>query len=338
FGLGAIKGVGGSAVDSVVSERKQNGPFLSVFDLTRRIDLRSVNKKSFESMANAGAFDCFEGTHRAQYFFNSGDGQNFLEKALRYGNRYQDNENAAQVSLFGDSSEVQMPEPEIPDCPEWGAMEKLAREKEVVGIYISGHPLDDYRVELNTFCNATLELLQDLSGLVNKDLSFGGVVTDVQHRINAKGSGWASFVLEDYSDSYTFRIFGEDYMRFRHLLVANSFLYIRAHVKPGWDNKETGKAGDPRITFSNMQLLQDVMDAMAEKLSIQLNLKDIDEELINAISSIIDEHNGKHNLRIEVYDMEESIKLSLPSRNYKVNISQELLKELEEQQIHYKLN
>ena len=338
FGLGAIKGVGSSAVDSVVSERKQNGPFLSVFDLTRRIDLRSVNKKSFESMANAGAFDCFEGTHRAQYFFNSGDGQNFLEKALRYGNRYQDNENAAQVSLFGDSSEVQMPEPEIPDCPEWGAMEKLAREKEVVGIYISGHPLDDYRVELNTFCNATLELLQDLSGLVNKDLSFGGVVTDVQHRINAKGSGWASFVLEDYSDSYTFRIFGEDYMRFRHLLVANSFLYIRAHVKPGWDNKETGKAGDPRITFSNMQLLQDVMDAMAEKLSIQLNLKDIDEELINAISSIIDEHNGKHNLRIEVYDMEESIKLSLPSRNYKVNISQELLKELEEQQIHYKLN
>ena len=277
FGLGAIKGVGSSAVDYVVSERKQNGPFLSVFDLTRRIDLRSVNKKSFESMANAGAFDCFEGTHRAQYFFNSGDGQNFLEKALRYGNRYQDNENAAQVSLFGDSSEVQMPEPEIPDCPEWGAMEKLAREKEVVGIYIYGHPLDDYRVELNTFCNATLELLQDLSGLVNKDLSFGGVVTDVQHRINAKGSGWASFVLEDYSDSYTFRIFGEDYMRFRHLLVANSFLYIRAHVKPGWDNKETGKAGDPRITFSNMQLLQDVMDAMAEKLSIQLNLKDIDE-------------------------------------------------------------
>ncbi len=338
FGLGAIKGVGGSAVDSVVTERKQNGPFLSVFDLSRRIDLKAVNKKSFESMANAGAFDCFEGIHRAQYFFNSGDGQNFLEKALRYGNRYQDNKNAAQVSLFGDSSEVQMPEPEIPDCPEWGAMEKLAREKEVVGIYISGHPLDDFRVELNTFCNASLELMHELSTLINKDLSFGGVITDVQHRINTKGLGWASFVLEDYTDSYTFRIFGEDYLRFRHLLVANSFIYVRAHVKAGWDNKETGKAGDPRITFTNIQLLQGVMDAMAEKLSIQLDLKDIDQKLINMLSSIVDEHRGKHNLRIDVFDMEESIKLSLPSKNYKVNISQDLLKELEDQQIHYKLN
>ncbi len=338
FGLGAIKGVGGSAVDSVVTERKRNGPFLSVFDLSRLIDLKAVNKKSFESMANAGAFDCFEGTHRAQYFFSSGDGQNFLEKALRYGNRYQDNKNAAQVSLFGDSSEVQMPEPEIPDCPEWGAMEKLAREKEVVGIYISGHPLDDFRVELNTFCNASLELMHELSTLINKDLSFGGVITDVQHRINTKGLGWASFVLEDYTDSYTFRIFGEDYLRFRHLLVANSFIYVRAHVKAGWDNKETGKAGDPRITFTNIQLLQGVMDAMAEKLSIQLDLKDIDQKLINIISTIVDGHHGKHNLRIDVYDMEESIKLSLPSRNYKVNISLDLLKELEEQQIHYKLN
>ena len=121
-----------------------------------------------------------------------------------------------------------MPEPEIPECPEWGAMEKLAREKEVVGIYISGHPLDDFKVELNAFCNASLENLQQLTELINKDLAFGGVITDVQHRINAKGSGWASFVLEDYTDSYTFRIFGEDYLRFKHLLVANSFLYMSA--------------------------------------------------------------------------------------------------------------
>ncbi len=338
FGMGAIKGVGGSAVETVVEQRKLKGPFKNIFDLTRRIDLRAVNKKSFESLANAGAFDCFENTHRAQYFYDAGDGQSFLEKALRYGNRYQENENAAQVSLFGDSSEVQMPEPEIPECPEWGAMEKLAREKEVVGIYISGHPLDDFKVELNAFCNASLENLQQLTELINKDLAFGGVITDVQHRINAKGSGWASFVLEDYSDSYAFRIFGEDYLRFKHLLVVNSFLYMRANVKPGWQNKETGKLGEPRIIFSNMQLLQDVMDAMANKLSIQLALSDLNSDLIDMIQSIMDEHRGKHHLRVEVFDMEESIKLSMPSRNYKVNISQELLKILEDEQIHYKLN
>src|SRR5690606_38405393 len=140
FGMGAVKGVGKGAVDTIVENREQ-GKYKSVFDVAKRIDLRSANKKAFENLALAGGFDSFANTHRAQYFHDDGDGITFLEKAVKYGAKYQENENSSQVSLFGDTSEVQIPEPLVPPCEEWGTMEKLKREKEVVGIYISGHPL-----------------------------------------------------------------------------------------------------------------------------------------------------------------------------------------------------
>ena len=125
----------------------------------------------------------FYDTHRAQYFAHEGDGITFLEKAVRYAAKYQENENSAQVSLFGEASDVQIPEPEVPPCEEWGTMEKLAREKEVVGIYISGHPLDDFKTEMKTFCNCAISDFNDLDNYVNRELNFGGVVTDVQHRV-----------------------------------------------------------------------------------------------------------------------------------------------------------
>src|SRR5690606_38131419 len=135
----------------------------SIFDTAERIDLRAANKRAFENLILAGGFDCFEGTHRAQYFHTDGDSITFLEKALRYGSKYQENENSSQVSLFGEASEVQIPEPVIPNCEEWNTMEKLAKEKEVVGIYISGHPLDDFKFEMKYFCNVTLDQLKDLT-------------------------------------------------------------------------------------------------------------------------------------------------------------------------------
>jgi DNA polymerase-3 subunit alpha len=172
-------------------------------------------------------------------------------------------------------------EPQVPPCEEWGTMEKLAREKEVVGIYISGHPLDDFKIEMQTFCNATFPYFNDLESYVNRELTFGGVVTDVQHRISKQGKGWAAFTVEDYSDSFEFRIFGEDYLKFRHFLVQNSFVYVRAFVREGWTNRETGKKGDPRIQFNNFQLLHDVMDTYAKKLSVQLNIDNLEKETID---------------------------------------------------------
>lgn len=338
FGMGAIKGVGHGAVKTIVENRKKDGHYKSIFDFAKRIDLRAANKKAFENLALAGGFDCFSDTHRAQYFHDDGDGITFLEKAIKYGAKHQENENSAQVSLFGEASDVQIAEPLVPPCEEWGTMEKLAKEKEVVGIYISGHPLDDFKIEMKTFCNANLALLKDLEPFVNRELTFGGVVTDVQHRVSKQGKGWALFTVEDYTDSHEFRIFGEEYLKFRHFLLKNSFVYVKMFVREGWINRDTGNKSEPRIQFNNFQLLHDVMDAYAKKLSVQLQISDLQEARVNRLKELFNMHKGDHLLNFIIYDTEEQIKLNMPSRKQKIKISQELLDELESDGVFYKLN
>lgn len=338
FGMGAVKGVGHGAVQTIISNRKKDGQYQSIFDFTKRIDLRAANKKALENLAYAGAFDCFINTHRAQYFHDEGNGMTFLEKAIKFANKYQENQNSAQVSLFGETSNVKIPEPDIPPCEEWGTMQKLAREKEVVGIYISGHPLDDFKIEMETFCNGTLSIFTDLKHHINKEITFGGVVSDVQHRLSKQGKGWALFVIEDYNDSFEFKIFGEDYLKFRHFLIKNNFVYVRVFIREGWINKETGKINEPRIQFTSFQLLHDVLENRAKKLSVQLDIKNIDEKRIQQLKEVFKMHPGNHMLNFTVYDNEDQLKLNMHSRKQKVKISQELLEKLEEYQVFYKLN
>ncbi|WP_010519497.1 DNA polymerase III subunit alpha [Croceivirga radicis] len=339
FGLGAIKGVGRAAVEAIVKEREENGPYKSVFDMTKRVDLRAANKKAFENLALAGGFDSFGGTHRAQYFHQEADGIMFLEKVIKYGSKFQENQNSSQVSLFGEASEVQIPEPVVPPCDDWGTMEKLRREKEVVGIYLSGHPLDDFKKEMDAFCTASLSHLKgDLNEVVNRELSVAGVITDVQHRVSKNGKGWAAFTVEDYMDSYEFRIFGEEYLRFRHFLMMNSFIYLKVFIREGWVNRETGKKGDPRLQFNDFKQLQDVMETYAKKLTIKLNVAALQEQRIKELKEAILEHAGSHTLNFVVYEQEEKIKLNLSSRKQKVNITTDLLNTLEKQEVVYKLN
>ena len=338
FGMGAIKGVGSGAVATIVENRKtESGPYKSIFDMAKRIDLRSANKKAFENLALAGGFDGF-GNHRAQYFHDEGDGITFLEKVIKYAAKFQESENSSQVSLFGEASDVQIPEPVVPPCEEWGTMEKLKREKDVVGIYISGHPLDDFKAEIHYFCNAQVSDFKELSPFINRELAFGGVVSDVQHRTSKMGKGWAAFIIEDYLDSYEFRIFGEEYLKFQHFLVPNAFVYVKAFVKEGWTNKDTGAKSEPRLQFNNFQLLHDVMDIYARKLTIQLDINHIKEEQIENLKEILRAHRGDHSLNFIVYEMKEMVKVDMTSRKQKVKISQELLDALEGEQVMYKLN
>ncbi|WP_046755083.1 DNA polymerase III subunit alpha [Kordia jejudonensis] len=337
FGMGAIKGVGHGAVKTIVKERSE-GKYKSVFDLAKRIDLRAANKKAFENLALAGGFDSFGNTHRAQYFHTENDNITFLEKAVKYGAKFQENQNSAQVSLFGEASEVQIEEPKVPPCEEWGTMEKLAREKEVVGIYISGHPLDDFKAEMKFFCKGDLSYFSQMENYVNREIPFAGVVTDVQHRVSKNGKGWALFTVEDYTESYEFRIFGEDYLKFRHFFVPNSFVFIKAFIKEGWVNKDTGKRGDPRIQFNSMQLLQDVMDATARKLTIQLDVNKLEEQKLDFIYEILETHKGDKSLHFTLYEAKEKIKLQAPSKKKKVHITQELLDALEAEDVKYRIN
>ena len=375
FGMGAIKGVGQGAVDTIVENRK-DGKYKSIFDLAKRIDLRAANKKAFENLALAGGFDGFGDTHRAQYFHDEGDGITFLEKAMKYGAKFQENENSAQVSLFGDASEVQIPEPVVPPCDEWSTMEKLAQEKEVVGIYISGHPLDDYKYEMKYFCNTKLEHLNDLNSFIGKNVSVGGIITKVEHRTAKNGKGWAMFTLEGYDESYEFRIFGEEYLKFRHFLIQNNFTFLKFVVKEGWVNAE-GKRSDPKIQFLQVQYLQDVLASFAKKLVLQFNIAELSENLIQSLFDLFQKEKGDHQVTIEVLELEKVMKqvvseatvetieteddeenievevepmvteveqvqvvtkLSMPSRKMKIKISNELLQELENRQVSFKLN
>ncbi|HPW97737.1 MAG TPA: DNA polymerase III subunit alpha [Flavobacterium sp.] len=302
FGMGAIKGVGAPAVDTIVENRKK-AKYKSIFDLAKKIDLRAANKKAFESLALAGGFDGFSETHRAQYFHDDGDGITFLEKATRYGSKYQENENSSQVSLFGESSDIQIPEPIVPPCEEWSTMEKLAKEKEVVGIYISGHPLDDFRFEMKYFCNSKLESLKNLDQFVNKSLTFGGIITNVQHRTSKNGKGWGSFTLEGYDENFEFKIFGEEYLKFRHFLIQNNFTFMKVLIREGWINQE-GKRGEPRIQFQTLQYLQDVLPQFAKKLIIAMDIKELHSELIHRLNDLFQSNKGDNLVTFEVVERE----------------------------------
>ncbi|POS01246.1 DNA polymerase III alpha subunit [Flavobacterium croceum DSM 17960] len=374
FGMGAIKGVGQGAVDTIVDHRK-SGKYKSIFDLAKRIDLRAANKKAFENLALAGGFDCFADTHRAQYFYTDGDNSTFLEKAIRFGSKFQENENSSQVSLFGDASEVQIAEPQIPPCETWSTMEKLARERDVVGIYISGHPLDDYKFEMKYFCNVKLEALKYLEPYINKSLTFAGIVTNVQYRTGKSGKDWAMFTLEGYDESHEFRIFDEEYLKFRHFITNNQFVYFKVNVKEGWVNRETGKKSDPRIQFTDVKLLPDVLPSFAKKLIIQMEIKELQKNMIEQLNNLFKKHQGDKQIAFEVMEIEkikknitneelikeetdaevddvstdlaeptieEEIKvvtfMNLPSRKVKININKELLVELEKMQMSFKLN
>ena len=337
FGMAAVKGVGASAVRAIIKERKENGNYTSIFDLAKRVDLRAANKKSFDSLIKAGAFDSFSDTHRAQYFAVDEKGMTFLERSMKFGSKYQENENSAQVSMFGEASNIQFPEPDIPACETWGNMELLSQEKEVIGIYISAHPLDDFKNEM-IFCNATLKhFKEDLSKYEGINLTFAAIITDVQHRVSKAGKGWAMFTMEDYGDSNEFRIFGEDYLRMKHFLTPNSFLFVRCTIQPGWTNKE-GIKGEPRLKFTDFKLLHDIMDELCKKVTIRIQLQEIKEDTILNLETILKNNPGKQSLNFTIWDAKEKIEVSLPSRNTKVKISNELLATLKSQQINFKLN
>ncbi|WP_298265584.1 DNA polymerase III subunit alpha [uncultured Lutibacter sp.] len=338
FGMGAIKGVGAAAVDAIVEERKKNGSYTSIFDLTKRVDLRAANKKAFDGLAMAGGFDSFKNVHRAQYYQLDEKGVTFIERAIRYGNKYQENKNSAQVSLFGEASEIQFPEPEIPQAEKWGVMEELSKEKELVGIYISGHPLDDFKNEIKYFCNCSVSIFkEDLSKYVGSNLTFSGILTDVQHRISQNGNEWASFVVQDFDDSFEFRIFKEDYLNFKPFLTENSFRQIKVNISPGWRNKE-GKIGEPRIKFTDIKILQDVLEKQSKKLLLQLNIQELNNTRIEELQQIIKKNEGTVPLDFLVFDLKEKIKVNLRSRSAKVKITNQFLKELEEKEVLFKLS
>lgn len=337
FGLGAIKGVGRNAVDTIVEHRKE-GMYTSIFDVAKRVDYKNINKKAFENIALAGGFDSFTKVHRAQYFHAEADGIPFLEKAIRFGSKYQESKNSAQMSLFGGSSEVDVPEPIVPNCETWGNLEQLRREKEVIGIYISGHPLDEFKHVIRQYCNLSLNQLSDLKSFVNREVNVAGMITDVKHNTAKNGKGWASFIMEDYDGAYEFRLFNEDYLKFRNYLIPSTFLFCKFKVEEGWVKKDTNERGEPRIKFMEMIMMQDVLQKMTKKVAFEFGVNDISEHTIHFFKENIAKFSGNCPVIYRIKSAEEKISISMDNPNQGVHISNEFLDALDKEKIRYLLN
>ncbi|MCD4676099.1 MAG: DNA polymerase III subunit alpha, partial [Desulfobacula sp.] len=312
FGLAAVKNVGESAVKNIVEERGNNGNFKSIFDFANRVNLRMVNKRSFEALAMSGAFDSFENTHRAQYFFReNSDDSIFLEKVIKHASSVQARKNSSQVNLFGDLGEIEIKDPEIPECSPWTKMEQLKNEKEVTGFYMSGHPLEDFAQEIDSFCNINLhDLKENLKENLNKPLVFAGLLTVINHKTSKTGSPFGSFSIEDFNDSHQLVLFNEDYLKFKHLLIEGTSLMFRAKVA----KRKRMHSETYEVRIHQVILLSDTMNKLAKKISVRILLEKITDEMIKSLAQSAEQNTGSVQLRIEVEDQSKGIILGFPSQ------------------------
>jgi DNA polymerase-3 subunit alpha len=331
--MAAVKGVGEAAVESIVAERKANGTYKSIYDLTKRVNLRAVNKKALEALGYAGAFDCFSNYHRAQYFLpDKKDGMNLIEKAVRYGSNVQGSAGSQQNSLFGEmQGGVDLTEPTSFGSEEWSLLEKLKKEKEVTGIYISGHPLDDYRLEIKTFTTGTLA---DIDKVKNREVKVAGIVTTTETKFSKNGNPYCRFTIEDFTSNYAFALFGKDYLQFKTFVeTPNAMLHITGRYQSRW-NSET----EFEFKITKIDLLSEVRTRLTKSLTLEVPCLVLDEKLIENIDAAVSKFPGKTKLRLKLIDEEESIVVSVNATQRNIDLNNDLLKELDQLRISYVLN
>ena len=333
FGMGAIKGVGEAAIESIIEERQQ-GPYPNIFEFAERVNLRAVNKKNFESLAMAGGFDCFEAYHRKQYLWAPEGEQTLIEKVIRYANAKQAEKDAAQVSLFGGDSGVATPLPRVAECEPFSEMEKLKIEKEVVGFYISGHPLDQFEIELDSFCKP----ISDINKYPNQDIAIGGIVNGVRNGQTKNGKPYGVVNIEDYNGTVELFMLGEKFMSFAQYLRPGEFLYIQGQVELNW-RKQKELRENPNANVSPedwelkpmaISLLSELREKRGRGIRVQLNARLVDQEMIERLINLTKEHEGKTDLRVQVFDKNENLSVELFSRSVKVDPTNELIRELKE--------
>ena len=315
FGLGAVKGVGKSAVETIVNERKQNGSYKGFDDFVQRVDLRSANKTTLESIAYSGGFDSFK-IFRSQYFAIEND-QTYIEKMIKFGKKVQDRKKSKQVDIFEGIAESQVQAPEPPSVPKWKPMTLLSHEKAVVGIYISGHPLDDYKIEIDNFCNANLAQLEDLEKIKNKELRFAAVVVDFEEKETKTGRKYGVLLVEDYYNVQRFFLFGEDYAKFKSHLNLDWILYIKGRVQKRY------KSDRLEFKISSIEMLSEVMNANVRDAILQLDVSDLTEELMQDVLDLIDKNKGKHGLIVNLLDKKNKYDVNLLARKTKVDLTKD---------------
>lgn len=327
FGMAAIKGVGESAVQAIIDERSQNGPFTSVFNFFERVNLSQCNKKNIENLIVAGAFDCFSDIKRETYFVPSSKaGETYLDALVRYGNNYQQDKFQAQTSLFG-GMDVAVSHPPLPkNIYEWGKLERLNKERELVGIYLSAHPLDDYAVILNHVCNTRLNQLEEqkeeLSAL--EEVTIGGIVTSVRIGESKTGNPFGIVKMEDFAGNGELALFGRDWITYRNFFVEGASLYIKlkfeAHkFRPGTFN----------MIINSIELLSDVKDKLIQKITFNVALDKLTSTMVEDLAEIVKENPGNTELIFNIHSSGNN-SLSLMSRKVKVRVEERLMRYIQD--------
>ena len=337
FGLAAIKGVGEAAVRSIIEEREKGGPYKNIYDFMERVNFSVVNRKCMENIAYSGGFDSIIDFHRSKFFAEdaraAGSQVQFIELLMRYGQRVQQERLNAQQSLFGGGAMVDIQPPTVPSAEDWNQLQVLGKEREVIGLYLSAHPLDDYSVIIRHMCKAQLVDLADLESLNGKEIALAGVVTGVQEMTTKTGRHWGKFTMEDYSGTHEFALFGKDYEQFRPMMYPNYFLFVRGKIQP----RPYGDNPELEFKILSMQQLADVRDSVKE-VHIQIPIDEITHDFVEEFSTHVRKSKGKTLLRLTVTDRKMGTSLNLYSKRYRVEMTQRLTDYLDKNEFKYSLS
>ena len=334
FGLAAIKSVGQGAANDIIAEREKNGPYSDIFDFVERVNLSSCNKKTIEALALAGAFDSLPGIHREQFFATNSKGEEFMETLIRYGSKYQMDKQGAMVSLFGDDTSFQIARPEIPQAARWSDLERLNKERELIGIYLSAHPLDDYEFILKYVCNADTVRLQELEPLNGMEITFGGIITMVREGQTKRGSPYTIFKIEDYAGSYEMALFSEDSVNFGRYARIGLSIYIEGKVQP-----KRYRENELEVKITSISLLSEVKDKLVSKITLQMPLSKLDDTTVAELSALIKNNSGNSLLYFQIIGEERHMNIQLFSRPAKIRVNKHLVDTLrDELDIDFKIN
>ena len=325
FGLGAIKGVGESAVQNIIEERERNGKYKDIFDFVERVNLSSCNKKNIESLALAGALDNF-GIQRESFFVDNGKGETFLDIFVRYGNKYQMDKANTVNSLFGDDCFVAISKPEIPQAERWSDLERLNKEKELVGIYLSAHPLDEFKIILDYVCNTRMIEFNNKEALLDREILAGGIVSGFREGTTKTGNPYGILKIEDYSGSAEIPLFGPNYLDYAK--YGRNGMYLLINAKVVQRNRNQTNLYD--IQINSIKLLQDEMNNLIENICISVPIHDLDETNINELSTLIKSNPGQTLLYFKVVDGTHNISLNLFSSNVRLKVTSSLIDYLKE--------
>ena len=340
FGLSAIKGMGEAAAINIIAERHKNGQYKDIFDFVQRVNLSAVNRKAMESLALSGGFDSF-GIRREQYFAPNAKGDTFVETLLRYGQVYQSEQSSMQNSLFGDMGGVEIQTPPVPDCEPWSTMELLKRERELVGIYLSAHPLDDYAVVLNHMCNLHCPQIgreMDKKAFASiEELTFGGIVTSVSQRWTKTNKPFGIVTIEDFEGQGELALFGEDWTKWQSMLQEEYHIYITAQCVQRFRNNPD--AYD--MVIKKIEFLSDVKEKSIEKFTVYMDATMFNDAQLTDLETTLKNSSGNVPLYINIHDAKNNTNVQLYSRNITVDVNKKLLTSLDEmaeQGVRYGIN